>query len=195
MRRGRAHILFEFCKGSKEGEKIQIKNVTPAIFRIVLRYIYTGVVPDAETIKKNGMSIIEAADMFGVIPLKLAIETELVRNLVIKRRNVTDYLIFAESKTCSLLKEAAMSYFVTRSADLLNSATQEKLSESPGLLIELMKEMSKRNDTDTRFDEYGNLSVNDLRKRLIAEELDIDGSKESLVSRLKESAKKRQRTE
>ena len=56
-------------------------------------------------------------------------------------------------------------------------------------------EMSKRVDTDTRFSEYGNLSVNELRKRLADEELDIDGSKEMLVSRLTESAKKRQRTE
>jgi len=141
-------ILFEFCKDSKEGEMIQIENVRPdIIFRIVLRFIYAGELPDIDTIRKNGMKIIEAADKFGVIPLKLAIETELVRNLVITAKNVTDSLIFAESKTCSLLKEAAMSYFVFRSADLLNSATQEKLSESPGLLIELMKEMSKRNDT------------------------------------------------
>ena len=188
-------ILFEFCKDSNEGEMIQIENVRPDIFRIVLRFIYAGELPDIDTIRKNGMKIIEAADKFGVIPLKLAIETELVRNLLIKRFNVTNYLIFAEAKTCSLLKEAAMSYFVTRATDLLNSETREKLSESPDLLIELMTEMSKRNDTDTRFGEYSNLSVSELRKRLVDEELDIDGSKESLVSRLQESAKKRQRTE
>ena len=127
----------------------------------------------------------------------MAVETELVRNLVITAKNVTDYLIFAESKTCSLLKEVALSCFVARATDLLNSGTQEKLSESPNLMVELMKEMSKRNDTDTRrFNEYGNLSVNQLRKRLADEELDIDGSKEMLVSRLTDSAKKkRQRTE
>jgi len=190
-----APMLYEFCKDSKEGEEIQIENVKPDVFRIVLRYVYAGEIPDIDTIRKNGMKIIEAADKFGVIPLKLAIETELVRNLVIKPRNVTDCLIFAESKTCSLLKEAAISFFVARATDLLNSETREKLSESPGLLIELMTEMSKRNDTDTRFGEYSNLSVNDLRKRLADDELDIDGSKESLVSRLQESAKKRQRTE
>ena len=143
----------------------------------------------------NGRSIIEAADRFGIIPLKMAVESGLVRNLVINRYNVTEYLIFAESKTCSFLKEAAMSFFVARATDLLNSETREKLCESPNLLIELMTEMSKRNDTDTRFGEYSNLSVSELRKRLVDEELDIDGSKESLVSRLQESAKKRQRTE
>ena len=193
-----APILFEFCKNSREGEKIQIKNVPRTeVFRIVLRYVYTGELPDTETIQKYGMRIIEAADRFGIIPLKMAVETELVRNLVITAKNVTDYLIFAESKTCSLLKEVALSCFVARATDLLNSGTQEKLSESPNLMVELMKEMSKRNDTDTRrFNEYGNLSVNQLRKRLADEELDIDGSKEMLVSRLTDSAKKkRQRTE
>ena len=86
----------------------------------------------------NGRSIIEAADRFGIIPLKMAVESGLVRNLVINRYNVTEYLIFAESKTCSFLKEAAMSFFVARATDLLNSETREKLSESPDLLIELM---------------------------------------------------------
>ena len=193
-----APILFEFCKNSREGEKIQIKNVPRTeVFRIVLRYVYTGELPDTETIQKYGMRIIEAADRFGIIPLKMAVETELVRNLVITAKNVTDYLIFAESKTCSLLREVALSCFVARATDLLNSGTQEKLSESPNLMVELMKEMSKRNDTDTRrFNEYGNLSVNQLRKRLADEELDIDGSKEMLVSRLTDSAKKKkQRTE
>lgn len=188
-------LLYEFCKDSKEGGKIQIKNITPKIFRIVLRYVYAGVLPDTDTIFENGMSVIEAADRFGVVGLKLAIETELVRNLAISSDNVIGWLIFAESKTCSLLKEAAMSYFLARAKDLLNSETREKLSETPGLMVELMTEMSNRNDIDTRFDEYGNLSVTDLRKKLIEEELDIDGSKEMLVSRLTESAKKKQRTE
>jgi len=190
-----APLLYEFCKGDKEGEKIQIKNVTPDVFRIVLRYVYAGELPDRKNSFDNGRGIIEAADRLGIIPLKMAVESGMVRNLHINRYNVTEYLIFAESKTCSFLKEAAISYFVARATDLLNSKAWEKLGESPSLLAEIMKEMSKRVDTDTRFGEYSNLSVNELRKRLADEELDIDGSKESLVSRLQESAKKKQRTE
>ena len=63
--------------------------------------------------------------------------------------------------------------------------------------ITLLHVPKQRNDIDTRFDEFGNLSVSELRKRLADDDLDIDGSKEMLVSRLNESesAKKRQRTE
>ena len=46
-------------------------------------------------------------------------ETTLVKSLVITMRNAIDWLLFAEAKVCPLLKEYAISYFVTRADDLL----------------------------------------------------------------------------
>ena len=93
------------------------------------------------------------------------------------------------------MKEAVIAYFVSRSTDLLNSKAWEALSESPKLMSELMKEMSKRIKIDTRFSGRGeSMSVIELRKKLGEKGLDLDGSKEILVSRFQES-NKRQRTE
>ena len=130
-----------------------------------------------------------------VCTVKLAVETALVGNFRLDKENFAGWLLFAESKTCPLIKEAAIAFFVARSKDLLQSEGWEALSESPKLVAELIKEISNRMDTDTRFDGRGeSMSVIELRKKLGEEGLDLDGSKEILVSRLEES-NKRQRTE
>ena len=196
-----APILYDFCKGCKEGEKIKIDNISPAIFKIILRHVYGGEIPGKDTIMCDigndciGKDIIDAADRFGIVSLKLAVETALVGNFRLDKENFAGWLLFAESKTCPLIKEAAIAFFVARSKDLLQSEGWEALSESPKLMSELMKEMSKRIKIDTRFSGRGeSMSVIELRKKLGEKGLDLDGSKEILVSRLEES-NKRQRTE
>ena len=56
--------------------------------------------------------------------------------------------------------------------------------------------MSMSSNPDNCFEPYGKMSVDELRKALDENGLDVDGSKEMLVSRLDESnSNKRQRTE
>ena len=130
-----------------------------------------------------------------VCTVKLAVETALVGNFRLDKENFAGWLLFAESKTCPLIKEAAIAYFVARSKDLLQSKAWSTLKESPELMAELMKEMSEQLNVDTRFDgRVGSMSVIRLRKKLSEEGLDLDGSKEILVSRLEEYTKM-QRTE
>ena len=72
---------------------------------------------------------------------------------------------------------------------LLRSPRSDKLKQSPQLVTELMTEMSSQmNGTG------GTMGVSDLRKELADKGLDLDGSKEILVSRL-QSFKKRSREE
>ena len=54
----------------------------------------------------DGKDAIEAANRYGVVNLKLAVETALVELLVIIIQNVMDYLLFADAKICPLLKES-----------------------------------------------------------------------------------------
>lgn len=85
-------------------------------------------------------------------------------------------------------------YFLSRSTDILKSDTSKLLKESPELLTELMLKMSYDSTIYEQLSEEGNLSVNELRKQLDEKGLDIDGSREMLVSRL-QASKKRQREE
>lgn len=192
-----ASILFGFCEGSKKGTHIVIKDVIPKIFRIIIRYAYGGEIPGLDIILAgdNGEDIIDAADRYGIVGLKLAVERALVESLVIDSSTVAKWLIFADSKNCPLLKEQATAYFVSRSKDILNHESSKELKESPKLLTELMREIYETANIDSRFDNSGrNMSVDELRKKLDEKDLDVDGSKEMLVSRLEES-NKRQRIE
>eukprot|EP00571_Detonula_confervacea_P004873 CAMPEP_0172318904 /NCGR_PEP_ID=MMETSP1058-20130122/36180_1 /TAXON_ID=83371 /ORGANISM="Detonula confervacea, Strain CCMP 353" /LENGTH=349 /DNA_ID=CAMNT_0013033827 /DNA_START=101 /DNA_END=1147 /DNA_ORIENTATION=+ len=165
-----APILAKFCGDDSKGGDVQINDTAPKIFRIILRYIYGGEVPDTKTIlvANNGQTIIIAADRYSLVGLKLAVERALVESMVIHSGNFSDWLIFADAKNCPLLKEYAISYFVARSEDVLNSETSSKqLNESPKLLKELMKEISKISKNDTRYSNTErNMSVNELRTKL-----------------------------
>jgi len=194
--RTNASDLFNFCGDNDDGCPISINDINPNIFLIILRYVYGEEVPDTSTImaSTNSKDIIAAANRFGVIGLKLAAETALVESSVVTTENVADWLIFADSKTCPLLKEQATACFVSRSEDVLNSESSKYLKESPKLLTELMMEISKSANKATSFGDGRNVSVNDLREQLHEKGLDVDGSKEMLIARL-ETSNKRQRTE
>ena len=204
-----APILHNFCARHGEGMPLAIKDTTPEVFRLMLRYIYgadasetigllnvgrINPVGAAERRTKLGKDIIEAANRYGIIGLKLAVETALVERCVITIDNVVDWILFADAKTCPLLKEYATNYFVAHATDVLNSDSSKKLKESPQLLSELLlASNSPKNDC---FEQTRRMSVDQLRKALNEKGLDVDGSKEMLVSRLDESnANKRQRTE
>ena len=157
------------------------------IFRVILRYVYGGDVPDSVTVDM-AKDIIIAADRYEVAGLKLAVETTLVEALMLNGDNFSEWLLFADAKNCPLLKEQATNYL-----DLMNSECTLELRESPRLMEEMMVAMSSSGD-DPRFSNTGvNMTVNELRKKLDKKGMDVDGSKEVLIGRYQES-NKRQKT-
>lgn len=123
--------------------------------------------------------------------LKIAIEKALVAPRVINMDNVLSMYMFADAKICCLLKEYALEYFVTRPEDVLQLESYNELKQSP----ELMQELLSALESETNVVAHGCTitSVYDLRKKLESKGLDVDGSREVLVTRLK-SANKRKRT-
>jgi len=175
------------CLGS-EDTPVSIEGISKEAFAVFLRCFYGGDVPDALSVAVR-KGIITAADRFEAPHIKIAAETSLVGENLMADDNVCDWFEFAHYKTCPLLKEQASAYFFLRAPALLRAACSDKLKESPQLMAELMAEMSHQmNGTgDTT-------SVNELRKELAEQGLDVDGSKEILTSRL-QSSKKRSREE
>lgn len=188
-----APFLFSLCDGSDLETHVLIGDTTPVVFRLVLRYIYGGNAPTEAEVKEMGMDIIHAADRYGVAGLKLAVETTLVELRVVHVDNAASWLLFADAKTCPLLKEYAISYFAARAKDMLAHESFKKLKKSPALMEECMIAMAKDLNNDC-VDDTENISVDRLRKQLDEKGLDVDGTKATLVSRL-ESSNKRQRTE
>ena len=85
---------------------------------------------------RNKMSreFIDAADRYGIVGLKIIVETALVKRHVMNIDNVADWILFADAKNCSLLKEHAKNYFLVMAKDVLKSKASEKLMESPKLI-------------------------------------------------------------
>ncbi|KAL7553270.1 hypothetical protein ACHAWF_016525 [Thalassiosira exigua] len=186
-----SQILFDLSDQLNDGSPIAIDGITPAVFRAILRYIYGEEVP-APT--QHHRDILDAANRFGVVGLKLAMETALVDSMAVTFGNAVDWLIFSDSKACPLLKECALSVCTARAVDIFDHDCFQKLKESPRLMEEFMREVAKASNNNDRFDDGSSTSVNSLRKQLREKGLDIDGSKEMLISRL-QGSNKRRRTE
>ena len=71
--------------------------------------MYGGQVTN-DTLETYAMEIIDAADKYGVTTLKLEAESCYVATTTISTNNVLELLLYADSKNCALLKEAARDF-------------------------------------------------------------------------------------
>jgi hypothetical protein len=113
----------------------------------------------------------------------------MVQNCVVDKTNAADYILFADARSCPLLKEYAISFFMLYTPNILRSEHSKNLRESAQLMEELLylstsgalnphvsSAATKSNKTE--------LSVTELREELAELGLNVDGSKEVLFSRL-----------
>ena len=185
--RSSAPILAGHLPKSKKKSKVIIKGISPNAFKLVLAFVYAEQNPSDKEILEHGMALIDAADRYELVDLKMIVEHVLVRERILRIDNVCDYILFADAKSCPLLKEYAVTYLILNAKDVLKSEYSKPLKESGELLAEILMLVSDNNeDRET-------LAVNELRLELSKRKLDVDGSKEVLISRLEEA--KRQRTE
>ena len=111
----------EMCGSGEEGMiPIPIDNVSPEIFRLLLNYIYGGRVSDND-IREHAKEIIDAADRFGVANLKLEAEAHFVQATSFRLEDMMEHLLYAESKSCALLKEAVMDFIVENMDEVLKT--------------------------------------------------------------------------
>ena len=109
--------------------------------------------------------------------------------------SVAELILFADATNCALLKEAAMGKFVDDIEGVMASDGYDQVKESPAILAEMMAAMvsanKKRPPSDGGDDgdgkDYKRMRVVTLREKLEAKGLNIDGSKDMLVSRLNEA--------
>jgi hypothetical protein len=180
-------VLADLCASHNDNTTpIQINDVTPDIFRLLLSYIYGGKVSHYD-IMSNVWDIIKAADKFGVINLKLEAEAYVVPAIVFTIKNVKEILIYAESKNLALLKEAAMDYIMRNKADVIKKIS---FTDAPGTLMNDMLTAVVRSETGAN--PAGNdendlllMRVSELRKKAHKRGLDVDGSREMLIAALK----------
>jgi hypothetical protein len=99
---------------------IQIDNISPETFPLLLNFIYGGSVSDND-MREHAKEIIDAADTFQITNLKLAAEAHFVQATSFRLENMMELLLYAESKNCALLKEAVMDFILENKDEVLNT--------------------------------------------------------------------------
>jgi hypothetical protein len=179
-------ILAELCESHDDNtSQIQIIDVKPNIFRLLLSYIYGGKVSEDDMVL-HARDIIDAADKYGVVNLKLEAEASFVVGATFTIENVMELLLYAESKNLALLKEAAMDYIVENKAEVIKKLS---FSNAPGtLVIDVLAAVSRgeRNIDGSDGDEsqYHSMRISELRKMAHDKGLSVDGSREMLIAAL-----------
>jgi len=180
-------IFAELCESHGDSTTpIQINDVTPDIFRLLLSYIYGRKVSEDDMVL-HARDIIDAADKYGVVNLKLEAEASFVVGATFTIENVMELLLYAESKNCALLKEASMDYIVENKAEVIKKLSFADMI--PGTLMrDLLAAVSRgeRNIDGSDGDEsqYHSMRISELRKRSYEKGLNVDGSREMLIAAL-----------
>ena len=88
------------------------------IFKSILDFVYTVKTPEIES-EAIVIELLVAADRYDCVHLKPFVKSVLVDKFL-KAGNAADLLIFADSHSCALLKEAATDLFVTDTETVQN---------------------------------------------------------------------------
>ncbi|XP_034570663.1 BTB/POZ and MATH domain-containing protein 2 [Setaria viridis] len=143
----KAELLGAMREGSATGACVQIGDMLPEVFKILLHFIYNDSLPEMEGQEEAVLAqhLLEAADRYDMQRLKLICEDKLFRHLDVSTAATT--LVLAEQHHCHGLKEACIEFLKSPSVLEAVVATDgfEHLSKScPALLKELMCKLAAR---------------------------------------------------
>ena len=179
----RSRALYELVKDTDDNQEIEIPSISGSTFQIMLEYIYAAILPDISKEKNTEATkqILLAANTYELIFLKLHLEAEVVDKML-TANNAAEWLLFADGHACPLLKETCMDRHAGDMVKMKNSASWRKVQESRSLLVDLLVHVTTRLDPLAEF-----YSVCQLRENLQSAGLEVDGTKEMLLKRLKAS--------
>lgn len=178
-------MLADLFESNNNGEEIAtIKDVKPHIFRHLLCYVYGGSVSEND-LKSHARDIIDAADKYSIVNLKLEAEAAYVKSTTITTENVMDILLYADAKNCALLKEAVFDFIAQNGEEVIAKLSFNNI---PGHLMKdllVVTTRNKREDKNEAVNDLNMLRVNELRLKLHEKGLNVDGSREAMIAALK----------
>ncbi|KAL7530552.1 hypothetical protein ACHAWF_003424 [Thalassiosira exigua] len=173
---------------SAKGGSISIPDVDPEIFRLALRYAYGGKLSD-EDMAAHVKDIIDSADRFGIVNLKLEAEAFYVQSTTITLENMTDNLLYADAKNCALLKEAVIDFAVEHGSDVVEKVSLKDFPEGMvgDVLTAVTRNKERGGKTGKKAVKLNTMRVSELRTILDGIGLEVDGSRESMIKTIRES--------
>jgi speckle-type POZ protein len=187
----RAPELAALTEDCPSDTPLPIQGIKPSAFRSLLQFVYANNAPKPEELRNDARELLDVANRFGCKGLKLAAEAELASS-GISVDTAADMILLGDAKNCALLKEAAIEFFAVNPTVVMSSSGWKQVEESLPLMNELMavlasnkKRPAPANDADEDRG-YKRMRVSTLRRMLDEKGLDVDGSREILISRLEE---------
>ena len=189
--------LEEICVASDQAPtRVQILDVSPDTFKALLLYIYGFQIPNLGKEISCTKEIMETADKYGVTNLKLEAEAHYVYSVRFNLENIVENLRLAESRNCALLKERVMKFLVNNATEIVQKQT---LKDFPGgrlndsLTALAIKEKEKMTTRHDRNEPMSTLPICELRRRAYEKGVDVDGTREMLLSALDQDQDRRKR--
>mmetsp|Transcript_18991 Transcript_18991/g.28085 ORF Transcript_18991/g.28085 Transcript_18991/m.28085 type:complete len:443 (-) Transcript_18991:123-1451(-) len=195
----RAPSLYDLVNDAAEDGTVVLTDVKPTVFNALLRFVYGRELPQPEFLSSHCRELLEAADRFGCELLKLHMESYIVKS-VLDASNAAEWVLFADSHSCALLKEKAIELFIFDQKAVMESPGWSKVKESAAVLSDFLNaqvvmhhgvpvgcKRSRPDDDDDDDDEdnVDSMDVATLRQRLDDEGMEVFGTREMLVKRLK----------
>jgi len=192
----RAHrFILEICApmlaelfGDGEPPVVNVNDIKPDVFHQLLWYVYGGTVPETP-LKEYAKDIIDAADKYSIVNLKLEAEAAYVKSTTITADNAMDNLLYADAKNLAVLKEAVMDFIADNGGEVIGNVS---LDQFPGHLVrDLLVATTRRNEGDSgRDDDFTTMRVSELRRKLHEKGLgmNVDGSREAMIEALRSGA-------
>lgn len=113
----RSSVFKALLHRKGDSKSISLSEIEPDVFKLLLRYLYTGELPqgDAATVEMH-QHLLVAADRFDVASLFQACECALVCSLSVESAGYT--LVLAEQHGAKILKSAALQYVTTHAREV-----------------------------------------------------------------------------
>ncbi|KAL7542247.1 hypothetical protein ACHAXR_012950 [Thalassiosira sp. AJA248-18] len=184
-----APALADICENGEDLTPVPITDVRIDIFRLLLSYVYGWSIP-MEELEKNAKEYIDAADLYGVVNLKLQAEAIYATSTDITADNVMDILLHADAKNCALMKEVALDFIAENGAEVLDRVNFDDIPGSlfKDLLVTTTRRENKNSSGESDNDaELQTMRVSLLRRKLYAKGMNIDGSRETMIAALKDA--------
>mmetsp|Transcript_14634 Transcript_14634/g.33959 ORF Transcript_14634/g.33959 Transcript_14634/m.33959 type:complete len:277 (+) Transcript_14634:334-1164(+) len=182
-----APSLSDMCRPGDEAA-VPINGVEPEVFKMLLYFCYGGKVSEDE-LEANAKAIIEAADRFEVINLKLQAEAVLTEQTEVTVDNMLDNLLYANSKNLALFQEKIMDFVAENGDRIVGNVS---FDDVPGNLIsDILTAVArgKRSISESApEDDLKFMRVGELRKQLHDKGLCIDGSRDAMIALLGENS-------
>mmetsp|Transcript_14085 Transcript_14085/g.32015 ORF Transcript_14085/g.32015 Transcript_14085/m.32015 type:complete len:279 (+) Transcript_14085:334-1170(+) len=181
-----APSLADMCRSGDEAA-VPIIGVEPEVFKMLLYFCYGGKVSEDE-LEANAKAIIEAADRFGIVNLKLQAEAVLTKQTEVTVDNMLDNLLYATSKNLALFLEKIMDFVAENGSMLLGKVS---FGDVPSNLIsDILTAVAqgKKSAGGVAGDDLQIMRVGEMRKRLHDKGLCIDGDRETMIALLRENS-------